>query len=66
MPQLKLSAIESERGDLNRIIPLLLQKHGSQSRVAKELGVTPSTIGLWLKDNGYVRKSVWVKENQTL
>lgn len=65
MPQLKLEQIESERGDLDKIIPALLQEYdGSQKLVARELGVAPSTVGLWLKDNGYIRKISYVKERK--
>lgn len=65
MPQRKLEQIEQERGDLNKIIPALLREYdGMQNLVALELGVAPSTVGLWLKDNGYIRKISYVKEKQ--
>lgn len=64
MPSQKLTEIEKERGALDKVIPTLLRANdGSQKRVARELGLSPATVSTWLKENGYVRKSIWVKEN---
>jgi hypothetical protein len=51
----KLREIEKSHGDLNKLIPKLLNKYGTQKAVADELGVSQTTIALWLQANGYVR-----------
>lgn len=64
MPEFKLRNIERERGELDRVIPALLEKHeGMQWKVANELGVTQATISNWLKANGYKRTVRWIKES---
>jgi transcriptional regulator with PAS, ATPase and Fis domain len=61
----RLQEIERERGDLNIVIPSLLEKHnGNQKSVAKELGVAHSTICLWLHKNNYEQRVMWVRSQE--
>jgi hypothetical protein len=57
----KLKRLEIERGNLDEVIPSLVNRNG-QHVTAKALGVSAATINKWLKDNGYVRRQFYVKE----
>jgi len=57
----RLSEIEKERGSLHTVIPALLEKLGTQKAVADELKVAPSTVSLWLRENGYVPITRYVR-----
>lgn len=57
----KLRQIERERGNLQKIIPSLVNQKG-QSGAALILGVSTSTISQWLKANGYRQKITYEKE----
>jgi|GEM_PF-2627581 len=59
----KWDNLEEKLGNLQTEVPKLLNKHQSQKKVANELGVSPATLHVWLKDNNFVRKSVWIQEN---
>lgn len=58
----KWTKIEERLGNLEREVPKLLNEHQSQKEVAKQLGVSPSTLHGWLKTNNFVRKMQWVQE----
>ncbi len=58
---MKLRDIEKQKGDLNRVIPELVNAHG-QHETARILGVSAATVNKWLKDNGYTLKQVYVKQ----
>lgn len=59
----KLGHIEQQLGDLQEVIPKLLEKHrGSQKEVAHELGVSPFTISTWLKKNNYTPVIIYIKQ----
>lgn len=60
---MKLKSIEEKRGNLNDTIPQMVNEWG-QVKTAKALGVSPSTVNLWLKDNGYQKKIIYVKKEQ--
>lgn len=47
-----LKTVEQEMGNLQEIIPSLVNKHG-QVGAAKELMLSPATINGWLRDNHY-------------
>lgn len=57
----KLQALKKERGDLEKVIPELVNAHG-QHETARILGVSAATVNKWLKDNGYTLKQVYVKQ----
>ena len=52
-------AIEKGR-PLERIIPPVVDRWGVVEG-AKRLGYSPSTISVWLKDNNYIGKMIWIK-----
>jgi hypothetical protein len=58
-----LKDLEQRYGDLHKIIPQLVNQ-GGQGFAACELKTTQATISNWLKDNGYVKKTEWVKEEE--
>lgn len=59
----RLLEVEQERGEpMDQLIPQLLNRLGSQKAVADELGLSQATISEWLKENGYVSKTIYVKE----
>lgn len=55
--------LEQKHGELQVAIPKLLNKTGSQKDTAKKLGIAPSTLGYWLKQNKFKRKMQWVQES---
>lgn len=56
----QLKKIERDRGALEKVIPELLNKYnGQQNQVARELGVSGSTVSTWLRVNGYRRIVRW-------
>lgn len=62
MPKQALKAIEQEGGKpLERIIPPLVNRVGVVE-AGRKLGVSAATIGKWLKDNGYVSSTSWMKK----
>lgn len=60
MPSIKMQRLEETHGDLELIIPKMVNEHG-QVKTSVILGVTPSTISRWLSTNGYEKKAKWVK-----
>ena len=60
----KMQELEDQHGDLDELIPKLLNELGSQKAVAERLGVAHSTINLWVKSNGYVRQVRYVPIQQ--
>lgn len=59
----RIPEVEQERGvPIDQLIPDLLARLGSQKAVADELGLSQATVSAWLKDNGYVSKVIYVKE----
>ena|SRR6266540_2667319 len=56
----KLKVLEAERGNLERIIPPLVNAHGVVE-AARKLKLSGATISDWLKDNGYVSRTYWQK-----
>jgi hypothetical protein len=57
----RLRDLESQYGDLNKIIPPLVNL-GGQKYAATQLTCSVATISTWLKDNGYVGKTTYVRE----
>lgn len=58
----KLEKLAFERGTpLDWIIPPLANKFGVTG-AAKELGLAPSTISKWLKDNNYICRPMWMEK----
>jgi len=49
----RLKEIEKEQGPLETVIPPLVNRLGTQKAAADSLGVSQSSISLWLKINGY-------------
>lgn len=61
----RLREIEESHGmPLDQLIPDLLNKLGSQKAVADHLGVSQTTISLWLSENGYQARTVWEKAEE--
>lgn len=56
-----LKDLEKEYGDLNNVIPKLVNQ-GGQKFAAFQLGTSSNFISRWLKDNGYTQKIEWVKQ----
>jgi len=55
-------ALEEKHGELSTAIPKYLNKTGSQKEVAEQLGIAPSTLSWWLRQNNFVRKMQWIQE----
>ena len=60
MPKQVLKHLEREKGDLERVIPPLVNKFGVV-QAAKQLKMSPATVGKWLGDHGYISSTTWVK-----
>lgn len=59
----RLKELEEAYGDLNNLIPTLLEKHqGSQKEVANQLGVSSATISNWLRENNYISVTKYIKQ----
>lgn len=59
----KMTAIEErEQRPIREILQELFQKHGSQAKVAEELGVNQSTVSYWLLKLGLEQKTVLVEK----
>lgn len=54
--------LEKEYGDLNEVIPRLATELG-QEKAARRLSVKQSWLSLWLRTNGYVKVTQYVKES---
>ena len=57
----RLKDVEKVHGKLDDLIPKLASEHG-QARTAEMLNVSTSTVCKWLKENGYVQKITYIKE----
>jgi hypothetical protein len=60
MPYKKLERLQQQHGDLHQIIPAIVNQHG-QIRAGQALGVLATTINKWLKQNGYERRTQYVR-----
>ncbi|CAG0974818.1 hypothetical protein ANRL4_01499 [Anaerolineae bacterium] len=61
----KLKRIEAEeQRPMGVILKELYAKHGNQTRVARELGVSQGTVSTWLKQLGYQEWTVIVPRPQ--
>jgi len=60
MPKMVIQELMRKYGDLNDVIPPMVNEHG-QSEAARNLNVSQSTISDWLRANGYERKVIYVK-----
>jgi hypothetical protein len=56
----KLREVERLEGDLNEVIPKLVNQ-GGQAFAAIVLKVSQATISTWLKTNGYKKVERWEK-----
>lgn len=61
MPKQALKELQREKGDLERVIPPLVNKYGVVE-AGNKLKISASTVGKWLKDNNYVGNMVWTKK----
>lgn len=61
-----LKEVEKRHGPLDKIIPETVNKTGSQKAAAEVLGVSPYTIHAWLKDNGYIAITRYVKAHEEM
>lgn len=58
----KMHQVESEAGiPIEVIIEQLYEKHGSQTAVARELGIAQGTLSLWLVKLGLKEKLIVIK-----
>lgn len=62
MPKQVLKQLEREKGDLERVIPPLVNEFGVVE-AAKQLKMSAATVGKWLGDNGYMSRTTWVKKS---
>lgn len=61
----QLDRLAREKGEpLDSLIPRTVNAKASQKAAAKELGLAESTVSDWLRKNGYVAKTQWVKQNE--
>jgi predicted transcriptional regulator len=60
MPFQLIKKLEQDRGNLHDVIPLLVEQYG-QIRAGQMLGVSATTISRWLKEHGYERRTMWVR-----
>jgi len=60
MPKQVLKQLEREKGDLERVIPPLVNEFGVV-KAAKQLKMSAATVGKWLGDHGYVSRTYWQK-----
>lgn len=59
----RLPEIEKEHNEsLHTLIPRLLDEFGTQKAVADHLGISQATLSVWLRDNGFIAKTVYVKD----
>jgi len=56
-----LRDLESQYGNLEEIIPKLVNE-GGQQFAAFQLSTTQNTISNWLKEHGYTKKTEWIKQ----
>lgn len=59
----RLKELEKEHGDLNKVIPGLVNLKG-QAGAAQILGVTQATISNWLREHRYTEIRRWVQQDQ--
>lgn len=58
----RLPEIEKEHSEsLHTLIPRLLAEMQTQKAVADHLGISQATLSVWLRDNGFIAKTVYVK-----
>ncbi len=62
----RLKELEKEHGPLEQVIPKLVNQMGSAKAAEKHLGVTDSTIVMWLKKHGYVSVTRYVKPKKEI
>jgi DNA invertase Pin-like site-specific DNA recombinase len=55
--------LREQHGDLEQVIPKLVNVFG-QEGTARRLGVKQSWVSRWLKDNGYIPVTQYVKRIQ--
>lgn len=60
----KLKEIEKEHGVLTDLIPALVNELGSQKAAADHLGISQYTVSVWLRENGYIAKTVYIKSEE--
>lgn len=58
MPAYRIRYLKDKFGDLDRVIPEMVNQHG-QHGTARLLGISTATVNKWLKDNGYRRRMVY-------
>lgn len=61
----RLPEIEQEHNQpLDQLIPNLINETGSQKATAMLLGVSQATISMWVRDNGFVLKTICIKADE--
>lgn len=55
--------VEREHGNLEELIPELVNKLGGQKEAAQFLGVSQWFISTWLKNNDYIPVTHYVKKS---
>lgn len=60
MPKQVLKDLEREKGDLDQVIPPLVNQFGVVE-AARKLKMSAATVGKWLKDNNYTGSMIWQK-----
>lgn len=52
----KLRQLEKDFGPLEKVIPATVNRLGSVKAAAHYLGISESTVSVWLKNNQYILK----------
>lgn len=63
MPAMKIRELETLHGDLHRIVPDLVNAYG-QWEAGRRLGVSGTTVCRWLHQNGYRRRTLYVRDEK--
>ena len=58
-----LRDLEKQYPDLAAVIPALVNE-GGQYYAARQLNTSATVISRWLKSNGYIKKTEWVKRGE--
>lgn len=66
MPKRLIAEIAAQQGKtIRQLLKESFEKHGSQEKVATALGVSQTTISLWISREGLQMKSILVEQPRT-
>jgi len=61
MPKQALKNLERDHGNLEKVIPPLVNSVG-QREAARQLKISPATVSTWLKKNKFRPRIIWEKQ----